>query len=525
MEEADMDCQATLSISVTQCDPTSATTPLHWPAPTTVHVSCPAKQLAPQQRQGLAIQVLAGTETVSELARQHEVSRKFLYQQVHTAEKALSAAFAPSSRPDDVLFYLPVTKAWLRQLVLGLVFICQSSTRGVVELLRDLFDYRISLGTVHNIVHSPVAHARRINQQYDLSTIRIGLLDEIFQAADPVLVGVDAASTFCFLLSPEEHRDADTWGIRLLELVDRGFAPQATIADFASGLRAGHKEALHEVPCRGDVFHALYDVGPLVRYLENRAYEAIDARAKLERKQATAKRRGRKDQSLAKKLSYARPAQAKAIALADEVALLARWLRDDILSVAGPEYAIRRDLLDFVVAELRARESACPHRIRPVRTLLEKQRDNLLAFALELDRELAALAQEWQISVTTAREVLQVQSLPTWDPKRWRREAALRATLRGRYHGVCADVQELSDRVVRASSLVENLNSRLRSYFFLRRQLGKDYLTLLQFFLNHRRYLRSEDPSRVGKSPAELLTGEPHAHWLELLGYTRFSRN
>ena len=109
-----MDCQATLSISVTQCDPTSATTPLHWPAPTTVHVSCPATQLALQQRQGLAIQVLAGTETVSELARQHEVSRKFLYQQVHTAEKALSEAFAPSSRPDDVLFYLPVTKAWLR---------------------------------------------------------------------------------------------------------------------------------------------------------------------------------------------------------------------------------------------------------------------------------------------------------------------------------------------------------------------------------------------------------------------------
>ena len=156
------------------------------------------------------------------------------------------------------------------------MFICHSSTRGVVELLRDLFDYRISLGTVHNIVHSPVAQARRINQQYDLSTILIGLLDEIFQAADPVLVGVDAASTFCFLLSPEEHRDADTWGIRLLELVDQGFAPQATIADFASGLRAGHQEALPEVPCRGDVFHALYNVGPLARYLENRAYEAID---------------------------------------------------------------------------------------------------------------------------------------------------------------------------------------------------------------------------------------------------------
>ena len=521
-----MDCQATLSISVTQCDPTSATTPLPWQAPATVQVSCPAKGLMPQQRQDVAVQVLAGTETVSELAREHDVSRKFVYQQVRTAEEALDRAFAPAPAPDDVLFYLPVTKAWLRQLVLALVLICHSSYRGVVELLRDLFDYRISLGTVHNIVHSAVPQAHRINQQYDLSNILVGLLDEIFQAGDPVLVGVDAATTFCCLLSLEDHRDTETWGIRLLELVDRGFAPEATMADFGSGLRAGHQEALPGVPCRGDVFHALYTIGPLVRYLENRAYEAIEARDKLERKQATAeRRRGRKDRTLVHKLRSARLAEAKAIALADEVALLARWLRNDILPVAGPEHAIRRDLFDFVVAELCARESACPHRIRPVRTLLENQRDSLLAFAVELDRELTALAQEWRISEATAREVLRVQALPLRDPKRWQHEAALRETLRGRYHGVCADVQELSDRVVRASSLVENLNSRLRAYFFLRRQLGHDYLGLLQFFLNHRRYMRSEDPSRVKKSPAELLTGQPHPHWLELLGYTRFSQN
>jgi hypothetical protein len=31
-------------------------------------------------------------------------------------------------------------------------------------------------------------------------------------------VGVDTASTFCYLLSQEDHRDADTWGVRLLEL-------------------------------------------------------------------------------------------------------------------------------------------------------------------------------------------------------------------------------------------------------------------------------------------------------------------
>jgi hypothetical protein len=270
----------------------------------------------------------------------------------------------------------------------------------------------------------------------------------------------------------------------------------------------------------------LYELGPLVRYLENRAYEAIDARTKLERKQAAAERRkGRRPQDLAQELRYARQAETQAITLAGDVAVLARWLREDILSVAGPESAIRRGLYDFVVAELRGREPACPHRIKPVRQLLENQRDHLLAFALELDRDLAALAQRWQIGSATAREVLEMQALPMSDRRRWRREAALRQTLRGRYHGVCAEVEELSARVVRASSLVENLNSRLRNYFFLRRYLGEDYLVLLQFFLNHRRYLRSEHPHRVGKSPTELLTGERHGHWLELLGHTRFVRN
>lgn len=76
----------------------------------------------------------------------------------------------------------------------------------------------------------------------------------------------------------------------------------------------------------------------------------------------------------------------------------------------------------------------------------------------------------------------------------------------------------------RASSLVENLNSRLRNYFFLRRRLGDSYLSLLQFFLNHRCFIRSQVPERVGKSPKQLLTGQAHPHWLELLGFKRFQR-
>ena len=86
-------------------------------------------------------------------------------------------------------------------------------------------------------------------------------------------------------------------------------------------------------------------------------------------------------------------------------------------------------------------------------------------------------------------------------------------------------VATTAERVVRASSVAENLNSRLRGYFFLRRELGAGYLSLLQFFLNHRRFQRSGHAERVGKSPSELLTGASHPHWLELLGYQRFQNN
>src|SRR5581483_11524342 len=111
-----------------------------------------------------------------------------------------------------------------------------------------------------------------------------------------------------------------------------------------------------------------------------------------------------------------------------------------------------------------------------------------------------------------------VQEMDLRDPRRWLREAALRQQLGGRFHELSGAVAAVARSTVRASSVVENLNSRLRNYFFLRRQLGPGYLHLLQFFLNHRRFPRSEHPERVGRSPAELLTGQEHAPWLELLG-------
>ena len=110
------------------------------------------------------------------------------------------------------------------------------------------------------------------------------------------------------------------------------------------------------------------------------------------------------------------------------------------------------------------------------------------------------------------------------DASRYQIESELWRLIGGRLHQASGDVQRLLGGTVRASSLVEMTNSILRTYFFLRHHAGADYLKLLQFYLNHRVLVESERPERVGKSPREAMTGERHAHWLELLGFKRLQR-
>src|SRR2546428_4751981 len=72
------------------------------------------------------------------------------------------------------------------------------------------------------------------------------------------------------------------------------------------------------------------------------------------------------------------------------------------------------------------------------------------------------------------------------------------------------------DSIVRASSLVEMVNSLIRpSLNSCKGQITQETLNLIMFYHNHRRY---KSGKRQGKAPIELLTGKPlEAPWWELL--------
>jgi hypothetical protein len=471
--------------------------------------------LPESDRKDLAVQALARSTTVSDLSARHGVSRKFVYQQARKASEALDDVFLSGAPDDEMLFQLTVTPTWLRQVIVALTLICRSSYRGVVEFLRDLLGVPISIGTVHQVLQSATREAGIVNHDQDLSGIRVGLHDEIFQSAMPVLAGVDAASTYCYLLTVADHRDADTWGVHLLDAARQGLKPDYTIADAGHGLRGGQRAAWDDTPCHGDVFHIQRQCEGLANTLSRLAK---GARSRCKKLEAKIGRTGQPGLDNGLIVELARQSETQAQGLARDIRTLTHWLSHDVLALAGPALATRQVLFDFIVEELAKREPEDVRRIRPLRVALQNQRDDLLAFAGVLDAKLADIAQAHIIPEPLVREACVLHRLPSTSTAYWQGWNRLRATLGGKFHTLFDAVSRAMAQTPRSSSLVENLNSRLRNYFTLRRHLGDSYLVLLRFFLNHRRFMRSRRAERNGKSPRELMTGQGHPHWLTLLG-------
>ena len=456
-----------------------------------------------QARQQLALDAFAG-QSISALADQHQVSRKFVYRQLGHAHDAFDQAFAPpADQPPHLLFRLPVTKPWLRQLVLGLTLICHSPSAASTNCspTSSIAPRRSARSTTS--CNRPSPPRRPHNTQPDLAAIRIGAHDEIFQAGRPVLVGADVVSTYCYLLSPEEHRDADAWGVRLLELCDRGFRPDAAIADFAGGFRAGQAEALPDAPCRGDVFHALQTAMPLVGYLENHAYDAIDTRSRLENRRArttaakAAKRRRRRVGSATPARPRRRPWPSPT-----------RRPRSSAgrVGTSGPCAVpiTPAAALYTTGSSLNCGYASAPPPADSARPLPAGKPTGQPVGVRQATRPgPGGLGRRIPGARVAVAETRHVPSLAAGRPERWQREQVLWRRWGSRYGVLREAVAELLGQVVRASSVIENPNSRLRNYFFRRRHLGADYRALLQFFLNHRRFVRSEHAERVGKSPAD----------------------
>lgn len=486
---------------------------------TTVPPESPvARRLNPDQRRTLALEALRRRRPITELARSERVSRKFIYQQRHRAQAAVKAAFQPESLPDDFRGQLSVTRSWVRRVIVSAALNGHGSIRGICDHVEAITGCSVSEGTVHGVLSEAATQAQILNQAQNLSALRAGAHDEIFSQGIPVLVGVEPRSSFVYLMQLSDSRDEVSWWVALTHLQEtQGLTNlSVSISDAARGLRAGVKAAFPKIELRGDVLHAQMELSELQDYLENRAYGRLGYQEREEKKMARAKNRDQ-GHTRSKPLAVARAEAHKAVTLYDDLTTLIRWLTE-LLGLVGPDLGTRRELYDWILREMEARASQS-HRIPPLVTYLQNQRDPLLAFVPEIQQGLQRLAHDFEVPLPLMEALYQQLALDPEEPRFETIQRHLYEQAPQKAEAIEEALFDMLDHVLRASSAVENINSILRGYFFLRRSVGPKFLDLLQFFLNHRRFRRSERPERVGKSPREVLTGQPHPHWLEMLGY------
>lgn len=463
-------------------------------------------------------------ESLTNLAQRNNVSRKFIYKQKDKAVNAVDNAFESTSQPPHkVLFYLPVTFHWLRQLILCLVLHCRANHRGIQKLLSDVFDYPISLGTIHNVIDNTKTIAKTINDKQDLQQIKIASQDEKFQYNQPVLAGIDIPSLYCYLLSQEDNRDKDTWSVHLLDLKKQGFNPDRVIGDDAGGLRSAHKFIFPTVPYDIDYFHITQTLMKLRRYLRNKCKSATTNHQQIEEKMNKAKL-ATKIKKYASQLAVAKKQKDKMVYLSESTDTLINWLQHDVFNKAGPKPEIRYELYDFILDELNQLAHIHPHRIQEVCTTLKNQKFFLLAFSEVLNDKFEIIADEFGCPLEDIWLMCKLQRYTYNSDAYCIALLPVHECFQNKFDGVEEAVIQALYATERTSSMIENLNSRLSPYFFLRREIGFGYLDLLRFYFNHTPFLRSARPERINKSPVEILTEKEHPHWLELLGYQRFKK-
>jgi hypothetical protein len=160
---------------------------------------------------------------VSRLARTYGVSRKFLYGLGAQAEQALQSALAPKQagrKPKAT--QLVVDRSFLRRAMLVMVTAVPGTIRGIQLALELLFERHCATGLLSETLRAYGEVAQQYNAQLTIPLPVLGEVDEIFQGQQPCLTVVDGRSFLVLHLSAEQGRDATTWGLTFLDLLERG---------------------------------------------------------------------------------------------------------------------------------------------------------------------------------------------------------------------------------------------------------------------------------------------------------------
>ena len=104
-----------------------------------------------------------------------------------------------------------VDEHFYEKMVISLALDGFSSEEGIQRFLQTNFWKHFSVGKISEILNQAADRAAEFDASIDLSGIRQGANDEIFQCGTPVLTGIDPVSTYIYLLRQADERCDLKW--------------------------------------------------------------------------------------------------------------------------------------------------------------------------------------------------------------------------------------------------------------------------------------------------------------------------
>jgi len=463
---------------------------------------------------------------ISELSRQYDVSRTFLYSLLSTFKEEMGDLFFPRER------LVPPSKEAAEANILAQRFEGKSSIDAISTLMKRAYLPFSSVGYISEYLFRVGKSLPNVLVNTCKSEQFLAFAgDEIFAKSAPILITVDPISSAILRIERVDQRSSDEWSHHYQALLEKGFSPDLLTSDAGTGLCAAHKRIFPDTPWQSDTFHGIaHRLGDWVRRLEKSAYTAIEEAAKREKTLASAK----KDSVIDKRLNaclIADDATKQAIELYENFNYLYRYLIRQ-LNIFDSKGHIRQyeQVKENMEIALELMETLHHKPINKAIASIKKALPDLLTYwadarvAVETCQKLSpdqdalhALYLGWQWN----KAVIKAKSIPRKHGAIEQRQfylelAELLIGGKEKYLELKAHVFDELDHIIQASSMVECINSILRPYLNTsKNQITQAFLNTFMFYHNHRRYHAGK---RKGKTPIEILTGkEQKEDWVVLL--------
>ena len=466
---------------------------------------------------------------VSDVAKIFSLSRKHVYTSINRVE-------ALEAKLQKVLELLPnyimVSPKEVDKVILSLALDAHAPLEGIQRVLSHIYDGKISrsIGYISTLLTRAGTFAEEILKNIPLKNIDQGANDEIFDSSNnPVLTGIDVISTYIYLMQDMYDRKGETWELAMETLKDSGLNLKVSISDAGSGLLKGIKSAFPEADIQIDVFHVLRDIGRSVHRFKARILKEVAILYDLEKAVAKSKDpRSAKYKEKKKKLNEYKENVPMMVEDYDNLTILYSWVQE-LLSFSGYDSKEVTELMKWLLEEMTVIGKRYNWAFE-LRTELRRFEERLPATILFLDRlfdSFKRTAKYLGLSEEAFRLLYRRSALPkTSDAYMDLTRQALEVIGAERFGAVEKALDRSIANVKRASSMVENVNSRLRPYMDMKKHVSSQFYSLVQLHMNTKKYRRSRIKTRKGHSPVEILTGEPWPEFIDLLEERGFwSRN